>query len=115
MRWLVRTAGEPRPEGAVVIDETAPDALVALLLGEPVAVWGDVAEILDLTGEVCPYTFVRTKLRLEDMPAGARLRVLVDHEPATRNIPRSAAEWGQKVLSVGPAGAGRWEIWIERT
>ena len=114
MRWLVRTAGEPRPPGAVVIDETPADSLVAMLLAEAVAVWGDVAETLDLTGEVCPYTFVRTKLRLEDMPAGARLRVVVDHEPATRNIPKSAAEWGQTVLSVGPAGAGRWEIWIER-
>jgi tRNA 2-thiouridine synthesizing protein A len=111
----VRTAGEPRPPGARVIDETSPDELVALLIQEPVAVWATVAETLDLTGEVCPYTFVRTKLRLEDLPAGARLRVLVDHEPATRNIPKSAAEWGQTVLSVGPAGTGRWEIWIERT
>ncbi|HWM89007.1 MAG TPA: sulfurtransferase TusA family protein [Kofleriaceae bacterium] len=56
---------------------------------------------LDLRGEVCPYTFVRTKLALEEMPLGATLRVLVDHEPATRNIPRSAAEWGQEVRSVG--------------
>ena len=114
MRFLVRTAGEPRPSGAVVIDETTPAELVDLLLAGPVAVWATVAETLDLTGEVCPYTFVRTKLRLEDMPAGARLRVLVDHEPATRNIPKSAKEWGQEVLSVGPAGPGRWEIWIRR-
>jgi tRNA 2-thiouridine synthesizing protein A len=46
---------------------------------------------------VCPYTFVRTRLRLEDMPLGARLAILVDHEPAVRNIPRSAREWGQDV------------------
>jgi TusA-related sulfurtransferase len=44
------------------------------------------------------------------------LRVIVDHEPATRNIPRSAAEWGQEVLEVtgpgGPGGAapGTWAI-----
>ncbi len=114
MRWLVRTAGEPRPEGAVVLDATPPAALVELLLKERVAVWATVAETLDLTGEVCPYTFVRTKLRLEDLPAGARLRVLVDHEPATRNIPKSAKEWGQTVLSVAPARPGLWEIWIEK-
>jgi tRNA 2-thiouridine synthesizing protein A len=57
---------------------------------------------LDLCGEVCPYTFVRAKLALEDMPLGAVLRVFVDHEPATRNIPRSATEWGQEVISVQP-------------
>jgi TusA-related sulfurtransferase len=53
---------------------------------------------LDICGEVCPFTFVRTKLALEALPIGAVLRVLVDHEPATRNIPRSAAEWGQEVV-----------------
>lgn len=66
---------------------------------------------LDLRGEVCPYTFVRTKLALEEMPVGARLRVLVDHEPATRNIPRSAAEWGQEVGAVEPGQeSGTWSI-----
>lgn len=64
---------------------------------------------LDLRGEVCPYTFVRTKLALEAMPLGATLTVVVDHEPATRNIPRSAREWGQEVGPVEPAGGG-WRI-----
>jgi len=66
---------------------------------------------LDLRGEVCPYTFVRTKLALEDMPLGATLHVLVDHEPAIRNIPRSAVEWGQEVRSVDAGvAAGTWRI-----
>jgi tRNA 2-thiouridine synthesizing protein A len=66
---------------------------------------------LDLRGEVCPYTFVRAKLALEAMPLGAALRVLVDHEPATRNIPRSATEWGQEVRSVEADGRpGLWRI-----
>ena len=66
---------------------------------------------LDLRGEVCPYTFVRAKLALEDMPLGGVLRVLVDHQPATRNIPRSAAEWGQEVGSVEPGERpGTWCI-----
>lgn len=68
---------------------------------------------LDLRGEVCPFTFVRTKLRLEELPAGDVLRVLVDHEPASRNIPRSATAWGQKVLGVEPADAG-WVVTIQR-
>jgi tRNA 2-thiouridine synthesizing protein A len=47
---------------------------------------------------VCPFTFVRAKLALEALPIGATLRVVVDHEPAVKNLPRSAAEWGQEVL-----------------
>jgi len=66
---------------------------------------------LDLRGEVCPFTFVRTRLALEAMPVGARLRVRVDHEPARRNVPRSATEWGQEVVGV-TEDAGTWVIEI---
>ena len=65
---------------------------------------------LDLCGEVCPFTFVRTKLALEEMPFGATLRVIVDHEPAIRNIPRSATEWGQQVVGTEKLPHGRWAI-----
>ncbi|MGE0402793.1 MAG: sulfurtransferase TusA family protein [Kofleriaceae bacterium] len=70
--------------------------------------------MLDLAGEVCPFTFVRTKLAMEALPMGGTLRVIVDHEPAIRNIPRSAREWGQEVLGVGEHGAGRWRIDLRR-
>jgi TusA-related sulfurtransferase len=68
------------------------------------------AQVLDLRGEVCPYTFVRTKLALESMAPGAELVVVVDHEPATRNVPRSAREWGQDVLPVRELEPGVWQI-----
>jgi tRNA 2-thiouridine synthesizing protein A len=71
---------------------------------------GDEPAALDLRGEVCPYTFVRTRLALEALPIGARLRVVVDHEPARRNVPRSAAEWGQEVASVDELPGGNWAI-----
>ena len=70
----------------------------------------EAASTLNLCGEICPFTFVRTKLALEAMPMGAVLRVIVDHEPATRNLPRSAAAWGQEVLGVIEAAPGTWAI-----
>ncbi|RMH38887.1 MAG: sulfurtransferase TusA family protein [Deltaproteobacteria bacterium] len=66
--------------------------------------------VLDLRGEVCPYTFVRARLRLEQMAPGERLVVVVDHEPATRNVPRSAREWGQEVGDVREVEPGVWHI-----
>ena len=66
-------------------------------------------ETLDLAGEVCPYTFVRTKLRLEELPLGAELHILVDHAPAADNVPRSLRAEGQEVVSVAPEN-GRWRI-----
>ena len=73
-------------------------------------------EDLDLRGEVCPYTFVRTKLKLETMPLGARLIVIVDFEPATVNVPRGAKEWGQEVEAIQEIEPGVWTIpLIKRT
>lgn len=67
--------------------------------------------MLDLCGEICPFTFVRTKLALEALPLGATLRVIVDHAPARENLPRSAIAWGQEVLGVEPLdGGSRWAI-----
>jgi len=64
---------------------------------------------LDLAGEVCPYTFVRAKLRLEELPIGAELHILVDHAPAADNVPRSLVAEGQEIVSV-TAEDGRWRI-----
>lgn len=69
---------------------------------------------LDICGEVCPFTFVRTKLALEALPMGGTLRVVVDHEPAVRNIPRSAREWGQEVLAAFALPDARWAIDLRR-
>ncbi|MBE7451892.1 MAG: sulfurtransferase TusA family protein [Kofleriaceae bacterium] len=65
---------------------------------------------LDLAGEVCPYTFVRTRLALEALPLGARLAIEIDHEPARASVPRSAREWGQEVEAVEQVAPGRWRI-----
>jgi TusA-related sulfurtransferase len=73
-------------------------------------VGGNAPHELNLCGELCPFTFVRTKLALEELPLGALLRVIVDHEPATRNIPRSATEWGQEVVCVMSLAPRMWAI-----
>lgn len=55
---------------------------------------------LNIKGEVCPYTFVKSKLALEKLPPGAVLSVIVDHEPAIENVPRSMENEGHEVLGV---------------
>ena len=69
---------------------------------------------LDIRGEVCPYTFVKTKLALEEMMPGQVLRVLVDYEPATRNVPRSVRVQGDEVLGVEICGASQWAIMVRK-
>lgn len=64
---------------------------------------------LDITREVCPMTYVRTKLKLEAIAAGELLEVTLRGEEPLRNVPRSAREEGHEVLSIteGPDGLHR--------
>jgi TusA-related sulfurtransferase len=56
-------------------------------------------EELDLRGVICPYNFVKTKLKLESMAAGKVLAVLLDDGDPIRNVPRSVSDEGHAVLS----------------
>lgn len=62
---------------------------------------------LDITGEVCPMTFVRSKLLVERMPAGTEADIRLKGREPLDNVPRSLAELGHEILSCRPEdGAG---------
>ena len=69
---------------------------------------------LDLKGEICPYTFVKSKLALEEMDAGQVLRVIVDHEPATKNVPRSMENEGNEIIDVAKLNDSDWNIVVRK-
>ncbi len=70
---------------------------------------------IDLRGEICPYTFVKSKLVLEEMEAGQVLRVIVDYPPAAENVPRSVAMQGDEILEVRQINPTEWAITIRKT
>ena len=70
----------------------------------------EVNKEINIKGEVCPYTFVKTKLTLETMEQGQVLRVIVDHIPATENIPKSLKGEGNEVLDVSQINETDWQI-----
>jgi tRNA 2-thiouridine synthesizing protein A len=61
---------------------------------------------LDITTEVCPMTFVRTRLALDRMRPGQVLRVRLRGEEPLRNVPRTAREQGHEVLSLETTADG---------
>lgn len=69
---------------------------------------------IDIKGEVCPYTFVKTKLALESMDPGQVLRIVVDHLPATNNVPRSLKGEGNEVLEVSRLNETDWQIFARK-
>jgi TusA-related sulfurtransferase len=57
---------------------------------------------LDITGDVCPLTFVKTKLLLEKMPPGALATVRLKGAQPLDNVPRSVKAHGHEVISLAP-------------
>ncbi len=55
---------------------------------------------LDLRGTPCPINFVRTKLRLEQMPPGGLLEVWLDAGEPIEQVPDSLAMAGYQVEQI---------------
>lgn len=73
-----------------------------------------VVESLDLKGEVCPYTFVKSKLALEEMESGQVLRVIVDNPGSAENVPRSLSSEGHRILDVRKLNETDWAITVKK-
>ena len=54
---------------------------------------------IDITAELCPMTYVRTRLALDKLHSGQILGVLLRGEEPLRNVPLSATRQGHLVLS----------------
>ena len=73
-----------------------------------------INEEIDLRGEVCPYTFVKSKLALEEMEVGQVLRIVLDHLPAVDNCPRSFYNEGQTIVGVEPVSETDWIVAVRK-
>jgi tRNA 2-thiouridine synthesizing protein A len=69
---------------------------------------------IDITGEVCPMTFVRTKLALEQLPPLGVLEVRLRGDEPLRNVPASARDDGHSVLALEPLGDGSWRLLLRK-
>lgn len=58
---------------------------------------------LDITADVCPITFVKTKLLVERMQSGEIAEVRLAAGEPLENVPRSLEEEGHEVLGLAPA------------
>ncbi len=68
----------------------------------------------DLKGEVCPYTFVKSKLALEMLQSSQILQVVVDNDESATNVPRSMTNEGHAVLGVERVGDKDWLLTIRK-
>ncbi|MBK8176400.1 MAG: sulfurtransferase TusA family protein [Rhodospirillales bacterium] len=60
---------------------------------------------LDISNEVCPLTFVRTKLLLERMAPGEMADVLLRGAEPLANVPNAVASQGHTIVELVPLAA----------
>jgi len=69
---------------------------------------------IDITKEICPMTFVKTKLKLETMSAGEVLEVTLREGEPLINVPQSVEQDGHKILDLRQEG-DIFKLLIERS
>ncbi|MDD6134599.1 MAG: sulfurtransferase TusA family protein [Selenomonadaceae bacterium] len=73
-----------------------------------------IDDTIDITDVVCPITFVKVKMALEDLAAGQLLAVHLNEGEPIQNVPRSLKDEGHKVLSVNQAADGTYDLVVQK-
>jgi tRNA 2-thiouridine synthesizing protein A len=69
---------------------------------------------INLKGEVCPMTFVKTRLALEKVDYGERIKVIFDSKEAKTNVPKSLEELNHKIIQIDELDRKNFYIIIEK-
>lgn len=70
---------------------------------------------LDITGLVCPMTFVRTKLMIEKMSPEETCEVHLKGSEPLENVPRSLLELGHQIVSTDEIDDGVYRLVIKKS
>ena len=60
----------------------------------------EIDERVDITDVVCPMTFVKAKVAMEEIEVGQVLAVTMNEGERVQNVPRSFKEEGQQILKL---------------
>ncbi len=69
---------------------------------------------IDITGELCPMTFVRTRLALDRLESGQILAVRLLGEEPERSVPRNCVQQGHAILAQCKDAAGITHLLLRR-
>ena len=74
----------------------------------------NIDNTIDITDVVCPVTYVKVKVELEDMEPGQVLSVRLNSGDAMQNVTRSLKNDGHRVFDVTDNEDGTYTILVER-
>ena len=69
---------------------------------------------IDLLDEICPMTFVKTKLAIERINQGERIKVIFNSQEAKINVAKSLSEVNHKIIAIKNIDKEKFYIIIEK-
>lgn len=69
---------------------------------------------LDLRQEICPMTFVKAKLAIEELDTGDVMEVLLGSPSALENVPRSLKDEGHQILEIKKLSDKDWSVLVRK-
>lgn len=73
-----------------------------------------IDDYVDITDVVCPTTFVKAKVALEELDEGQILSIKMNDGEPVQNVPRSIKEEGHKILKLTDNGDGTFNLIVEK-
>ena len=74
----------------------------------------EVDERVDITDVVCPMTFVKAKVAMEEIEIGQVLAVRMNDGEPVENVPRSFKEEGQQILKLINNEDGTYDLIVKK-
>lgn len=71
-------------------------------------------EQTDITDVVCPVTFVKAKVALEEIRAGQILAIRMNAGEPVENVPRSIKEEGHQILKLTDNGDETYTLYVRK-
>ena len=69
---------------------------------------------VDITDKVCPLTFVKAKVALEELEVGQILTVRMNDGEPVQNVPRSFKDDGHQVLKLDDNNDGTYTLFVQK-
>ena len=73
-----------------------------------------IDERVDITDVVCPMTFVKAKVAMEELEVGQVLEVTMNDGEPVQNVPRSFKEEGQQVRKLIDNENGTYDLIVRK-
>ena len=74
----------------------------------------EVTDEVDITDKVCPLTFVKAKVAIEELEDGEVLAVRMNDGEPVQNVPRSIKEEGHQILKLIDNEDGTYDLIVKK-